>query len=643
MNNVFKDETSSKKLKFGIWGKVFKYLLSSYPLIILASICMVIVAFYDSSFVPSMNASLINASKQNLNFYTDIMNVRLDITLLGFKITVNFISYIVFYIVMILFRSVSIFVVFFSSSYFEMKIMTGLREDAFKKVQELSFSYFDRTPSGWLISRLQNDASSIGDVLGNSLVRVFWIIMNIIFTLITMFTINYQLSLLILATTPFVFIIVVIFEKAMLKASRIARNAYSDFVKWLAECINGTKTIKTLAIEKTIYEESKEITVDVQKKRKHSLKVGASFQPIISFLSAITTAIIIIIFPILGVDNNTTFNVATLVLFISFVGQIYNPIQQLSEIFTDLISTQANVEKIVSLIDTKPELNDTQEVIDKYGDIFNSKKENFEKLNGDIYFKDVSFSYNKGKEVIHNLNLKINAHQSVAIVGETGSGKSTTVNLLCRFYEPTSGEIFIDGVNYKNRSVSWIRSNLGYVQQTPFIFKGTIIDNIRYGKHDATLEEIKRVCKLLDIDSFIKSLKNGYNTYLKDGGNELSLGQKQLISFARALIRDPAILILDEATSSIDTETEANIQNSINKMLSGRTSIIIAHRLSTIVNCDQIIVMKDGLIIEKGTHKELINKKGYYYSLYMNQFKELSIENQINIYQDQIIDKNIKL
>jgi len=221
--------------------------------------------------------------------------------------------------------------------------------------------------------------------------------------------------------------------------------------------------------------------------------------------------------------------------------------------------------------------------------------------------------------------------------------KSTTVNLLCRFYEPTSGEIFIDGVNYKNRSVSWIRSNLGYVQQTPFIFKGTIIDNIRYGKHDATLEEIKRVCKLLDIDSFIKSLKNGYNTYLKDGGNELSLGQKQLISFARALIRDPAILILDEATSSIDTETEANIQNSINKMLSGRTSIIIAHRLSTIVNCDQIIVMKDGLIIEKGTHKELINKKGYYYSLYMNQFKELSIENQINIYQDQIIDKNIKL
>ena len=326
-----------------------------------------------------------------------------------------------------------------------------------------------------------------------------------------------------------------------------------------------------------------------------------------------------------------------------FVGSIYNPISEFSEIISDLMATQASVEKIFSLINTKPSLVDTPEVINKYGDIFHNKTENFEKLEGNITFDHVCFSYNNGLEVIHDMNLDIKKGTSCAIVGETGSGKSTTVNLLCRFYEPTTGKILIDGVNYKERSVGWIRSNIGYVQQSPFIFKGSVKDNIKYGKHDATDEEIIDVCKKLDVHNFIMTLKDGYNTILKDSGDELSQGQKQLISFARALVRNPAILILDEATSSIDTETEAVIQKSVNKMLAGRTSIIIAHRLSTIVDCDRIIVMKDGKIIEDGNHVNLMNKKGYYYELYMNQFKELDVDSQISTYKSQIEDKKIKL
>ena len=271
--------------------------------------------------------------------------------------------------------------------------------------------------------------------------------------------------------------------------------------------------------------------------------------------------------------------------------------------------------------------------------LFDNKTENFEPMKGDITFDHVSFSYKKDLEVLHDMNIHINAGNSIAIVGETGSGKSTTVNLLCRFYEPTKGQILIDGVNYKDRSVGWLRSNIGYVQQT----KGTIKDNIKYGKLDATDEEVITAAKVVDLHDFILSLKDGYNTFLKDGGDELSQGQKQLISFARAIIRNPKLLILDEATSSIDTETEHVIQEAIAKVLKGRTSIMIAHRLSTIVDCDRILVMKDGKVIEDGNHKVLMEKHGYYYELYMNQFKDLNLEAQIKTFDEQITGKNVNL
>ena len=609
---AFKEEVNSK-FSLSVWAKTFKYVLYKWPFLILLFIGMMFTSFYDASFIPSMNASLISCfDSGNIVLNSNIFDVILQVKILGIDFTLTFLNYIIFYIVMILLRSVAVFITFFTMNYFEMIIMTGLRRDAFGRIQELSFSYFDKTPSGWLIARLQNDAANIGDVLSNSVLRVFWILSELVFTLITMFSYSWLLSLVILATTPLIFFIVLFFQKWILKLSRIARTAYSDFVRWLAECISGNKTIKSLAIEDTIYQECNDISTDVCKKRFKTGKVNAFFNPSINILAAITTAIIIVVFPLINISNETTSSIAMMVLFLGFVGSIFNPIAQFAEIFAEF-------------------------------HLFNNKTENFQEMKGDILIDHVSFSYKQDLEVLHDMNIHIAQGTSIAIVGETGSGKSTTVNLLCRFYEPTKGRILIDGVNYKDRSVGWLRSNIGYVQQTPFIFKGTIKDNIKYGKLNASDEEVIKAAKIVDLHNFILSLPEGYNTFLKDGGNELSQGQKQLISFARAIIRNPKILILDEATSSIDTETEHIIQSAISKVLKGRTSIMIAHRLSTIVDCDRILVMKDGKVIEDGNHKTLMEKHGYYYQLYMNQFKDLNLEEQIKTYDNQIKAKNINI
>jgi ATP-binding cassette subfamily B protein len=645
MDTAFKEEDTVKdKINIATWLKTFKYVFDKWPVLLLLVFAMFITAFYDSSFVPSMSAALIRVFDDSSSVLQEnIRDTVINLQIMGISINIDLLRFILSYVFMILLRSLAVFTTFYSMNYLEVIIMTSLRRDAYRRIQELSFSYFDKTSSGWLIARLQNDAASIGEVLSYGVLRIFWVSFDLLLTLITMFTVDRRYSLIILATTPFIALIVLYFQKRMLSRHRIARNAYSYFVGWLAESINGNKTIKTLAIEEPIYKEGQETTKDVQIKRYRAIVSGAFFQPSISMLSALTSAAIIVVFTLLKSDNTTIFNTATLVLFLGFVGQIYNPIQEFADIFSELMATQASVEKLFSLIETKPQLVDKPEVIEKYGDIFHNKTENFPEMKGDILFDHVSFSYNTNTEVLHDLYLHIDQGKTIAIVGETGSGKSTTVNLLCRFYEPTKGKITIDDVDYRDRSVGWLRSNIGYVQQTPFIFKGTIVENVRYGKLNATQEEIEKACKEVDLDKFISTLPKGYQTMLDNGGGQLSQGQKQLIAFARAIVRNPRILILDEATSSIDTETEQVVQKALRKSLKGRTSIIIAHRLSTIVDSDRIVVMKDGKLIEDGNHISLMNKKGYYYELYMNQFKELDIDKQIETYKSQIEDTGIKI
>ena len=637
----FEEEALSKKLNFSSWARIAKYAFRRYWLLLIMLSLMLIITFHDGSFVPLLNRAIIQsltAIENQGNLSTNLIeDLSMNVTLIfGISFTINYMEYIFLIITGILIRAVAIYLLFFTTNYLEMSVYINIRQDAFAQVQKLSFSYFDKTSSGWLIARLQSDTSKISDMISWGITRFVWITFELTFILITMFIISWQMSLVLLATVPIMLIIAPYFQFKILNLSRTARNAFSKYVAWLAEVIAGAKTIKTLSIEINVQKEANEIVTDIRDKAWKTAKTQAFFYPSVTLVSTITTAIVVFVGSSLMLSNTILYDVSIFVLFIGFVSALYTPIQEFIDLFTELMASQASVEKILSLIETVPMISDTPEVESKYGTLLNPKVNTYEPMKGDVEFKDVSFSYNPGVEIIHQMNITIPKGQTVAIVGETGSGKSTTVNLLCRFYEPTVGELRIDGKDYRTRSVGWLRHHIGYVQQTPFIFSGTIRKNIAYGKLDANDDDIMSASKAVGAHEFIMSLPKGYQTILRDGGSELSVGQKQLIAFARAIVRNPTIMILDEATSSIDTETEALIQKAINKTLKGRTSIIIAHRLSTIVDADRILVMSEGVIIEDGNHKQLMEKKGTYHKLYMNQFAELKIEQQISTFDKQI-------
>jgi ATP-binding cassette subfamily B protein len=319
-------------------------------------------------------------------------------------------------------------------------------------------------------------------------------------------------------------------------------------------------------------------------------------------------------------EASTGLKIGVLSMFITYTINFFEPVMSLSRIISDFQNAQASAERIVGLIETKSDLEDTDEVKEKYGSRFEDRKENWEPLQGDVEFKDVTFYYKDNEIILENFNLKIKAGSQVALVGHTGSGKTTIVNLLSRFYEPKAGEILIDGVEYRKRSIHWLHKRLGYVLQSPHLFSTTIMENIRYGRLDATDDEVIEAAKAIGAHEFIEKLDKGYDTYVGEGGNFLSIGQKQLLSFARAILANPRILILDEATSSIDSETEQIVQEATRTLLKDRTSVIVAHRLSTIVDSDLIIMLADGKIIEMGNHKELLEKRGAYFDLYRYQF-----------------------
>ena len=639
----FEEEAMPEKFNLGVWLTIGKYALRRWKLVLFGLLCTLFVTFYDASFVPVMNAGAISSAELLASTpagslgevaipVTFIFGIHVDFTFLGYALTLG---------VAVLIRSILIIFTFYLNNLISMHIMTDLRRDSFRKIQELSFSYFDANSSGWLIARMQNDTSSLGDILSWSFNTVLWAIFQLVFAIATMFSVSWAYSLIVLASLPIVAIFTPFFEKAILVAHRKARNAYSRYVGYLAESIAGAKTIKTLGIENRVYTEAEEITEDVRKKRLHAGRLNAVYTPFLTLVSQIMVAVVLFVGLAWMKDAKFAVDAALIVLFVSFVSSIYDPLATVAEILTEFMGAQAGAEKVNQLLQEKVEIQDSPEVIELYGSIFHPKKETYVPMKGEIEYKDVRFHYATGPEVIHGINLKIPAGQSVAIVGETGSGKTTLANLLCRFYEPTSGSILVDGIDTKERSLGYLRTNIGYVQQTPFVFAGSFFDNIAYGKENATLEEAIEAAKQVGIHDFIISTKDGYDTILEDGGGMLSQGQKQLIAFARAILRNPSILILDEATSSIDTLTEATVQKAMYALLEGRTSIIIAHRLSTIVGCDRILFLDKGEIVEDGDHKALLEKKGSYYSLYMSQFQDLSIGEQMERYENDIVSKKI--
>ncbi len=491
-----------------------------------------------------------------------------------------------------------------------------LRKEAYLNLQQLPFSYFDRTAQGWIMARLTSDARRLSEIISWGLVDFVWGLLSMVGIIVVLLVLNAKLALIIVVSMPIILFLTILINSKMLKAYRKARSDNSQITAALNEGFMGVKATKSLVIED---ENTKDFVSKSAKYKRSSLRavlLSSLFGPIVFITCYFCVGSTIYVGAYLTVD------LAVLYMFIDYTIKFFDPVMSISEILGQFKQAQASAERIIALISEEAEIKDSPEVIEKYGTIFNPKYENFENIIGDVKFENVTFKYNKGEEVLTDFNLDINAGSSVALVGHTGSGKSTLVNLICRFYEPTKGKILIDGKDYKQRSITWLHSNLGYVLQTPELFSGTILENVRYGKMNATDEECINALKIVHADEFISKLDDGYNTFVGEGGGKLSLGEKQLISFARAIIKDPKILILDEATSSIDTQTEKQIQDAIEIVMKGRTTFMIAHRLSTVVNADVILVMKDGKIIERGNHKELLNNKGYYFELYKTQFQE---------------------
>ncbi len=597
---AFEEETYVKK-RFDrrTWKRIFSFMRPLRRYVVIVILCGVLLAGSDIAY------PLIN------RYGIDRIIAAEDLSLLPWFVGV----YILFMLVM--------GTLVFTFIYFAEKIQNHLafimREKAFRKLQELPFSYYDRTPAGWIMARMTSDTRLLSDILSWGLIDLTWGGLMMIGLALAMLIINWQLALITLSVMPLLVYLSFFFRKKILRAHRDIRKQNSKITGAYNEGLGGAKTTKTLVLEETNYQEFEQLSARM---RRHSIRaamIAGLYFPTILFVAAVATSLVYYFGGVLVFE--TVIQVGLLYVFVSYVAQFFEPVIQLANVLSHFQQAQASAERVVGLIDAVPEIQDSPEILARYGSAFEPKRENWEPLRGAVTFEDVTFRYSGGQTVLEHFNFHADAGETIALVGQTGAGKSTIVNLLCRFYEPTRGRILLDGTDYRNRSAAWLHANLGYVLQSPHLFSGTIRENIAYGKLDATDEEIIQAATLVGAHAFIRDLQDGYDTEVQEGGARLSVGQKQLISFARALIRDPAILILDEATSSVDTTAEQLIQGAIEAVMAKRTAFVIAHRLSTIVRADRIVLLEDGKIKETGTHEGLLARGGDYHQLFTNQFR----------------------
>ncbi|HEX8522160.1 MAG TPA: ABC transporter ATP-binding protein [Tepidisphaeraceae bacterium] len=505
------------------------------------------------------------------------------------------------------------------------KIVTGvsfdIRETAFEKLQELPFSFYDRKAVGWLMARLTSDCSTLSQVMAWALLDVIWGVTVTISVGIMMLRLNWRLGILVLLVTPVLIYVARFFQVRLLITSRLLRKANSQTTAAFNEGIVGVRTSKSMVREERNLQEFRELSGAMYGHALRNAIYNAMFFPLMLSICSVGAAMALYkggLFVQRG-----EMSLGRLVTFLQYAGFVIWPIQELCNAITRIQGAQASAERIVGLLDTEVEIRDSEEVlarlrngngsVDMAPDGLPAKIESVE-------FKNVTFAYKAGQTVLRNFNLTVEAGQTIALVGPTGGGKTTIVGLACRFYEPTSGEVLINGVDYRKRSLKWLQSQLGMVLQQPHLFSGTIRQNIRYGRLSATDAEIEEAARRVNAHDFIMGLKDGYEATVGEGGNQLSTGQKQLIALARAVIADPQIFVMDEATSSVDTQTERAIQEAIERVLANRISFVIAHRLSTIRNADRILVIESGQIAEQGTHAELIRRRGHYFELYTSQF-----------------------
>ena len=486
----------------------------------------------------------------------------------------------------------------------EYQVSKDIRKSVFEKIEKFSITNIKKYEIGELISRLTSDVQKLSEVFSWGVMDACHSIIVLLFSIAIMLYLSFTLTIMLFLMLPIIYIITLLFQKNILKFQRKVRDYNSKIIRSYTESLSYIKTIKALGIEE---KKKKEFVVFNEKYRKYNLKsilISAIFVPTVMFIASIGVGFAFNFSSISVMKHVMTYG--AFLSFLTYSFQIFEPFKMLAQIFTDLKSAQASAERVFQI------LYEDDEIIEQ--------KETDLNFDGNIKFENVSFHYfDDDKLILKDFNFEIKKGQSVAFIGSTGSGKSTIVNLICKFYDPTSGDIYLDGINYKNIDKTCLYNNLGYVLQQPQLFSISIKENIKFGNENATDEEIMEICNLLGIDEFISKLPDGIDTVIGESGYNISSGQKQLISFARALIKNPKLLILDEATSSIDTETEKFIQNKMKDILSGKTSIIVAHRLSTIKHCDKIVLIEKGNIIEQGTHTELLDKKGIYYKMYISE------------------------
>ncbi len=494
-----------------------------------------------------------------------------------------------------------------------------IRKDGFQNLQRLSFSFYDFRPVGWLMARMTSDIERLSNILAWGLLDLVWGLTMMLGIAIAMLYMDISLALVVLSVLPVLAWLSLTFQRRILKSARQVRKTNSRITGSFNESIMGVQTTKAFVKEAENLNRFGTLTDDMFAASVLNKVQAALYLPLVLTLGALASGLALVFGGLEVMWGSIT--AGTLIAFLTYARHFFEPIQELANWFAEMQMAQASAERIISLIESEPAVQDSPTVLARVRApaIPGMAEDGFPDTINHIELRNVSFQYDVGSKVLDNINLKIEHGQNIAIVGSTGGGKSTLVNLLCRFYEPTEGEILIDGIDYRERSLHWLQSNLGMVLQASHVFGGTIGDNIRYGKLDASEAEIMQAARRAGAHEFILGMENGYSTEVGEGGSKLSAGQKQLISFARAILADPKILVMDEATSSVDTVTEQHIQRGLGALLAGRISLVIAHRLSTIRNADRILVIEHGKLIEMGDHHELMAVRGRYHKLYTQQ------------------------
>lgn len=511
------------------------------------------------------------------------------------------------YAILSAFTAVAVFGFIYLTGVLGEMVRYDLRRKLFDHLQRLSFSYFDKTPVGWIMSRVTSDTERIADLVTWGLLDITWGISSVIVAVVFMLFINWSMALLVILTIPLLVYVAYFFRRRILVQFREVRRINSQITGAYNENISGVRVTKSLVREEEDLTEFKTLSTSMYEASYRANVLSVMFLPAVQFISALGVALVVWYGGILALRGEMT--PGGIQAFVGYVTFMLWPVQEMARVFASMQQSLASGERVFSLLDATADVQDKPDALET------------ERISGDINFDNVTFYYENGKPVLKDFDLKVSRGETIALVGPTGGGKSTIVNMLCRFYEPKEGRVFFGDMDYTNLTQHAIQSRIGMVLQTPHLFSGTVRENIRYGRLEATEDEIVDAARMAGAHEFIVTLENGYDEQVGEGGSMLSVGQKQLISLARAILADPDIFIMDEATSSVDTLTEALIQKGMETMMDGRTSFVIAHRLSTIRRASRILVIEAGQIAEQGTHAELIKAGGHYYKLYTQQFR----------------------